>query len=134
MYPLTDPRNIGLRFSHRGRDVGWAVLYDTAMRQSAHFGNLRVGTVIDCWARPGFADAVARAATRTLEGRGVDLMIVNHAHAAWVSAFRRSGYLHGPSNYGLALSPALATAVRAAPDGEARMHVTRGDADGRVHL
>jgi len=134
MYPLADRRNVCLRLAHGGRDVGWTVLYDRAMRQSAHFGNLRVGTVLDCWARPGFAEPVARAATRALEARGVDLMIVNHAHTAWVSAFRRVGYLVGPSNYGLALSPALAAAVRAAPDGEARMHVTRGDADGRVHL
>jgi hypothetical protein len=51
-----------------------------------------------------------------------------------VAAFRRAGYLSGPSNYILALSPALTAAVRGEADGEARIHVTRGDADGRIHL
>jgi hypothetical protein len=134
LYPPSDPRNISLRVSQAGRPVGWAVLFDTAMQGSPHFNDLRVGTVLDCWALPGCERAVARAATRMLERRGVDLVITNQSHAGWVAAFRRTGYLSGPSNYILALSPPLAAAVRAEPNGEARIHVTRGDADGRIHL
>lgn len=134
LYPRSDPRNICLRVSQGGRPIGWAVLFDTAMQQSPHFGDLRVGTVLDCWALPGREPAVARAATRALERRGVDLLITNQSHAGWVAAFRGAGYLSGPSNYILALSPPLTAAVRAEPDGEARIHVTRGDADGRIHL
>ena len=134
MYPPADPWNICLRLS-RGREVvGWAVLYDTAMQHSAYFGNLRVGTVLDCWTRPGYAVSVARAATHALEARGVDLVITNQAHAGWISAFRRIGYVRGPSNYALALSPALATAVRAHDAAQTRVHMTRGDGDGRIHL
>ena len=134
LYPRTDTRNICLRVSQRGHPIGWAVLFDTPMRGSQHFGDLRVGTVLDCWALPGREPAVIRAATHALERRGVDLVITNQSHARWVAAFRRAGYLSGPSNYILALSPALTAAVRAEADGEARIHVTRGDADGRIHL
>ena len=134
MYPPSNPRNICVRMSVHGLPVGWAALYDTTMRDNLHFGRLRVGSILDCWARPGFALTVAGAAAATLRRRRVDLVVVNHAHAAWIAAFRRAGFLTGPSNYGLGLSPSLAAAVRAEPDGEARMHVTRGDGDGRVHL
>ena len=134
IYPIADRRNICLCLSHGGRPVGWAVLYDTPMRGSRHFGDLRVGAVLDIWARPSYGQAVAHATTRELERRGVDLIVLNHAHPEWVAAFRRTGFLAGPSNYGLALSPVLAAAVRAEPEGEARMHITRGDGDGRVHL
>jgi hypothetical protein len=134
LYSRSDARNICLRVSQAGRPVGWAVLFDTAMRGSPHFGDLRVGTVLDCWALPGCEPAVIQAATRTLERRGVDLVITNQSHAGWVAAFRRAGYLSGPSNYILAMSPALTGAVRAEAQGETRIHVTRGDADGRIHL
>lgn len=134
LYPIADPRNLCLRLSHDGRPVGWAALYDTPMRESRHFGELRVGAVLDVWARPSYAEAVAHATTRELERRGVDLIVLNHAHPEWLAAFRRTGFLAGPSNYGLALSPLLAAAVRAEPGGEGRMHITRGDGDGRIHL
>jgi hypothetical protein len=134
LYPPDDARNICLRMSARGRVVGWAVLYDTRMRRHQHFGNLRVGTVLDCGACPGYADAVAWAARRRLEEDGAELVITNQAHGTWVAAFRRAGFLPGPSNYVLALSRALADAVRGQADGERRIHATRGDADGRIHL
>jgi hypothetical protein len=113
---------------------GWAVLYETRARSHPHFGDLHVGTILDCGARPGYARAVAALAARRLDEQGVDLVITNQAHAIWVEGFRRAGFLAGPSNYVLALSPRLAEVVRAQREGERRMHATRGDADGRVHL
>jgi len=134
LYPPDDARNICLRMAHGDRVVGWAVLYETRTRRHPHFGDLRVGTVLDCGAAPGYAAAVASAAARRLEEQGAELLITNQAHAGWVAAFRRAGFLPGPSNYILALSRPLAEAVHACPDGEHRIHATRGDADGRVHL
>lgn len=134
LYPPDDARNICLRMAHGDRVVGWAVLYETCTSRHPHFGNLRVGTVLDCGARPGYAAAVAWAAARRLEEQGAELVITNQAHATWIAAFRRAGFLTGPSNYVLALSRPLADVVRAHPDGERRIHATRGDADGRIHL
>ena len=134
LYPPEEPRNICLRMSHAGRAVGWAVLYDAAMRRHPHFGNLRVGTVLDCGACPGYEGAVAWTAARRLAEQGVDLVITNQAHARWIAAFRTAGFLTAPSNYVLAVSPALRDAIGIEPDGASRVHATRGDADGRIHL
>jgi hypothetical protein len=116
------------------RVVGWAVLCDTHMQRHPHFGDLRVGTVLDCGARPGYEAAVARVAGRRLEEDGAELVITNQGHATWVAAFRRAGFFTGPSNYVLALSRPLADLVSAQADGFQRIHATRGDADGRIHL
>jgi hypothetical protein len=40
----------------------------------------------------------------------------------------------GPSNYLLAMSKDLAAALASERDALARMHVNRGDGDGRIHL
>jgi hypothetical protein len=134
LYPPGDARAMCVRMAHGDRVVGWAVLCETRGRGHRHFGDLRVGTVLDCGARSGYAAAVARAAARRLDELGVDLVVTNQAHAAWIAAFRGAGFLAGPSNYVLALSPSLADAVRAQPGGAHRVHAARGDADGRIHL
>ena len=134
LYPLDDPRNVAVRLWDGDVLAGWAVLYETCRDGHPYFGDLRVGTVLDCAARPGYAPAVAATAARVLDARGAELVITNQAHAMWSAAFRRAGFVAGPSNYVLALSPALADAVAAAGDGHARIHATRGDADGRIHL
>jgi hypothetical protein len=134
LYPLHDPRNIAVRLWDGEVLAGWAVLYETQRAGHPNFADLRVGTVLDCAAAPDYAPAVAAAAARVLDARGADLVITNQAHAMWTAAFRRAGFAAGPSNYVLALSPALAETVATAAAGHARIHATRGDADGRVHL
>jgi hypothetical protein len=66
--------------------------------------------------------------------QGADVVLVNHSHAAWVGTFHAAGFLDGPSNYMLGMSKKLTGALRDIPDGESRVHVTRGDGDGRIHL
>jgi hypothetical protein len=134
LYPLDDPRNIAVRLWDGDAVAGWAVLYETQRTAHPHFASLHVGTVIDCAARPGYASAVAATAARVLDARGAELVVTNQAHAMWTAAFRRAGFFPGPSNYVLALSPALADAVATTPGAQARIHATRGDADGRIHL
>jgi hypothetical protein len=135
LYPPGTGRYLCYRLSRGGRTVGWVVLLRTQMRGSAAFGNLTVGTVLDCLALPGYETAAVRAARRLLAGLGVDLSLSNQAHLAWQGAFRDAGYLGGPSNFLLATSRALTEGVRAAgSEGPGRMHVNRGDGDGRIHL
>lgn len=134
LYPPDDPRYLCYRVRHDARTVGWMVLLNTAMRSHPHFGDLQVGTVLDCLALPGYRDAVARAATRQLEDDGVDLLVTNQAHHAWVDAFRRAGFLTGPSNYVLAMSKQLTDLLEPLAQREHQIHITRGDADGRNQL
>jgi hypothetical protein len=127
LYPPHDPRFLRVRTAD-----GWAVLLDTRMRGHKQFGDMRVGTIVDCLAPPGSAAPVIRAATSLLERRGVDLIVSNQLHGAWSQALREAGFRMGPSNYLLALSPAFAAAAGAIPEEE--FHFNRGDGDGPIHL
>jgi hypothetical protein len=125
LYPSSDPRFLRVRAAG-----GWAVLLDTSMRDHKQFGNLRVGTIVDCLAPLEDAPAVISTAARMLEDRGVDLIISNQLHHAWTAALARAGFRRGPSNFLIALSPALAALSRGDPD----IHINRGDGDGPIHL
>jgi hypothetical protein len=106
LYPASDPRFLRVRAAG-----GWAVLLDTQMEGHKQFGDMRVGTIVDCLAPPESAAAVIRAAAGLLEQRGVDLIVSNQLHGTWCAALVESGFRMGPSNYLLALSPALAEAA-----------------------
>jgi hypothetical protein len=148
LYPPSDPHFLRVRAAG-----GWAVLLDTQMQDHKQFGDMRVGAIVDCLAPPESATAIMRAAASLLEQRGVDLIVSNQLHSAWSRALRESAFRAGPSNYLLALSPALAEAAGAGPDrslkscermrpqagvGKLKLappfHFNRGDGDGPIHL
>ena len=127
LYPPADARFLRVRTAG-----GWAVLLDTQMEGHKQFGDMRVGTIVDCFAPPAAAGGVIRAATSLLEQRGVDLIVSNQLHGAWSRALLDARFRLGPSNYLLALSPDFAAAAGAARDDE--FHFNRGDGDGPIHL
>jgi len=130
LYPLSDPKYLAYVARQGGNVVGWAVAFNTQMRNHNHFGDLRVATVLDAVALPGAAAAVASHVRRALAADGADLVVTNQTHACWIDAFRRAGFLNGPSNYLFAMSKLLSQSVG---DAFRRIHVTRGDGDGRIH-
>ena len=77
---------------------------------------------------------MVRCATRFLQQRGVDLIVSNQSHAAWRRAFRKSGYLRGPSNFNFASSKPLSGLLQSAGVQQEDMHWTRGDGDGPMNL
>jgi hypothetical protein len=127
LYPPSDPRFLRVRASG-----GWAVLLDTQMQNHKQFGDMRVGTIVDCLAPPESAAAIVRACASLLEQRGVDLIVSNQLHAAWSRALLASGFRTSASNYLLALSPAFVQAAGGA--NQDRFHINRGDGDGPIHL
>ena len=127
LYPPSDARFLRVRAAG-----GWAVLLDTRMRDHKQFGDMRVGTIVDCLGPPESAGAIVRAAASLLERRGVDLIVSNQSHAAWSGALLASGFRTGPSNYLLALSRAFAPA--AVGTNHDQFHLNRGDGDGPIHL
>jgi hypothetical protein len=127
------------------------------MEGHKQFGDMRVGTIVDCLAPPESAGDVIRAAAGLLEQRRVDLIVSNQLHRAWCTALVESGFRMGPSNYLLALSPALSGAaggektrpqagvdrLKPVPPLQADVgrlkptppfHFNRGDGDGPIHL
>jgi hypothetical protein len=130
LYPLDDRRYSAYAFTSGGRLRGWAVCAETPMRDHQYFGDLRVATILDAWSEADAAASILALLTRHLRG-WADLIISNQSHRIWTTAFRRAGFARARSNYLLALSKPLSSAVADAAD---RLHVTRGDGDGRIHL
>ena len=132
LYPTDETRVRAHALLDGGRHVGWVALSVRQMSGNVHFGNLRVGAVIDALTPPGYEAAAALAATRLLLDEDVDLVVTNQSHPAWRAAFHRAAYLNARSNYILAPSPQL---VPRTADFERHMlQFTRGDGDGRIHL
>ena len=134
LYPSIDPRFIRLKVLEGRRITGWAVLLDTPMSGDKYFGNMRVGSIVDCMAAPGDAGPVMAAASQFLERRGVDLLLSNQSHPAWGRGLRNAGFVEGPSNYFFTSSPELTRLLDEVDPARAEMHLNRGDGDGPIHL
>lgn len=134
LYPVSDPRFFRLHVGREGTTLGWAVVMNNALRDHRHFGSMRLGSVVDALALPGSEAAVIAVATRFLEDRHADLIVSNQCHRAWSAALRGCGYFRGPSNFLLAVSPALAAELEPYDETRERIHMNRGDGDGPIHL
>ena len=133
LYPAGS-RFLCYKVTQGGAVLGWAVLLDTAMRDNKHFGNLRVGSIVDCLAAPEDASVVMRAATKILEKMGVDLIVSNQSHSSWSTALRDAGFFQGPSNFNFGASGALTKLLDPLQTTFSQIHLTRGDGDGPTHL
>lgn len=134
LYPPKDPRFIRLRVSQEGKVIGWAVLLDSQMQGSTYFGDMRVGTVVDCMGARKDAPQVIRAAAQHLKFLGVDIIVSNQLDAAWGTALKRCGFLAGPSNFLFAASKQLAERLQPLSTTLTSIHMTRGDGDGPINL
>jgi hypothetical protein len=134
LYPPNSERFITLLVHRNGQAIGWSVVLDTPMSNHKQFGDMRVGSIIDCMARTQDAVIVASEARRFLEQRGVDIIVSNQSHTVWKEAFPSAGFLAGPSNFGLAMSPVLSRQIASSDPGWNSVHMTRGDGDGPINL
>ncbi len=132
LYPADDAHVQSYELRDRGRPVGWVALAVKQMVANKHFGNLKVGTVLDALTEPGYEQAAVLAATRLLLDQDVDVIVTNQSHPTWRSAFTRALYLGASSNYALAPSPLLVPPT--AEIAGLPLQFTRGDGDGRIHL
>ena len=99
-----------------------------------HFGGMRVGSIVDCLAEPEDAGVAVQHSSWFLEQRGVDLIVSNQTSAAWGKAFLTAGYLRGPTNFILGLSPMLAAKLEPLETSRENIHMNRGDGDGPINL
>jgi len=133
-YPTGDARFQRLVVRSDSEICGWVVVLATTMHDHRHFGNLKVGTIVDCLAVPGNEHGVICAATEVLEGQGVDLIVSNQSHRSWRDAFGRAGFLSGPTNRYFTPSPELARLLTPFERKFPLTHLTRGDGAGPIHL
>jgi hypothetical protein len=128
LYPPSETHLTRIVIKRNGTAIGWAVVGER--RKDAKYGNMRVGSVVDCFALPGELYSVVQYATKTLERLSFDLILSNHSHQAWGEAFKAAGYLPGPSNFIFAASKKLAELLAPFEEVRPRMHLTRADGDG----
>jgi hypothetical protein len=126
IYPADDRGLTKLCVNQHGKPVGWAVVGER--RKDAKFGTLRVGSIVDCWARPENAGAVILAATRALGQKGMDLIVTNQSHKRWGQAFEKSGFFQAESNFIFAASKKQAALIEKFDWSE--FHLTRANGDG----
>jgi hypothetical protein len=124
------PKAIKLKVEQSGEVIGWAAVMDTSMKGDARFGDLRLGSVIDCFAAPEHAQTVISCAKKYLCDRGVDLIISNQTHLGWISGFERNGFLRIANMRYMACSPALSDALAPHDTTLGGLHLTNLDGHG----
>jgi hypothetical protein len=135
VYPPNDHRYIRLRVKRTGAktDVGWIVVASKQMSDNPYFGNLKVGTLVDGFGRSEDVPVLVAAGLKHLVSIGVDIIVANFSHAAWVEACRRSGMFSGPSNFQLFVSPKGGPALEESCPLH-QIHIARGHSDGMDNL
>lgn len=130
------PRNPFLKVTieNAGVPCGWAVCLATQRRSDKYFGDLKLGSIVDLLAVPGYEGALIGAAVDRLRQEDVDLIVTNLTFGPLVNALRDRGFLGGPSNFLFAASPVLAQEFPAFAASVRQFHMTRGDGDGPVNL
>lgn len=134
MYPDAQPRLRRFILRSNGEVVGWSVGLITQMTNNDHFGDLVVGTIVDGVAEKKHLAALLALTRERLREMNAEVIVTNQTHREWLAALGQLGFINGPSNYLLALSKPLATALASDPCATELMHVNRGDGDGRMHL
>ncbi len=129
LYPREKPYR-RFRVFRGSKLIGWMVLLSQRMKESSNFGNMSAGVLVDCFAAPSDLASVGAAASRELHRMDVDFSFANPVHAGLLEGLRRSGYLSGPTNYGLGLSKQLAGLLGPAETALPSSHLMRGDGDG----
>jgi hypothetical protein len=124
------PKCVRLRVRRGAEDLGWVVVMDNQLSDDARFGELRVGSIIDCLARPQDADAVIAAANQFLIKRGVDIIASNQAHPRWAQAFAACGYVVLAGRRYFAASPELQKTLEPFGEKQLGLHLTNLDGHG----
>ena len=134
LYPSNSDRIIRLEILENDIVIGWAVVLDTQMSNHKQFGNMRVGSIIDCLALPENESRVILCAANYLEKEGVDIIISNQSHHSWCSALKKTGFIKGPSNFYFVASKKLSKQIRSIEVNILNSHLNRSDCDGPIHL
>jgi hypothetical protein len=135
VYPPDDHRYIRLRVQRKEtkRDAGWIVVASKQMDNNPYFGDLKVGTLVDGIGRWADVPALVATGLNHLVEIGVDMIVANFSHSAWVRGCRRAGMFGGPSNYQIFVSPKGGPLLEETCPLHL-IHVARGHGDGMDHL
>ena len=69
LYPADEPKFIRLKIMESGRPIGWVVLLNSPLSNHKHFGNMRLGSIVDCFSALADADRVVASPGLTWKAR-----------------------------------------------------------------
>lgn len=119
-----------LKVSRAGQPVGWALVRHRQLAGDHRFGDLRLGSIIDALAVPGFEASVVRAATRYLGRMNVDISLSSFTHETWIRASEACGYFVRGNQRKISVSPGLQSCIQSDNVAMSRVHLTLLDGDG----
>jgi hypothetical protein len=128
--PAHDSKLLRIVLRRTGKVAGWIVVSISQLSNHTQFGNMKLGCIVDGLAAPADIGRLIGEACRRLAAARCDLLVSNQSHPVWITGLRRQGFFQGPSNFILALSPALAR-CRAEVS---LAHFNRADGDGPINL
>lgn len=115
--------------------VGWVAVRLRKLESDKRFGDLQVGSVIDCLALPGWESPVIERARRYLKEKGADVIVANMSHQMWISACKSCGFFVIPDRRKLFASPGLTESVgKPLKEWARETHLTLIDGDGPLNL
>ena len=119
-----------IKVERSGEVLGWALVMDTRMQGDARFGDLHVGSIVDCLADPADTGEIVAVATKFLRARGVDIIASNQSHPAWARGFAQNGYIVAQNRRLFAASPALQQLLEPFAETAQGLHLTNMDGHG----
>ena len=123
-------RFIKLKFTHNKEMVGWSISLCTKLNNHKQFGNMLLGSIVDCLSLKNYEAEIVNETTEILKKKGSNLIVSNQSHSFWQNAFKKNIFIRGISNFIFASSKSLNDKIKT----KSYMHITRGDGDGPINL
>jgi hypothetical protein len=123
-----------LRVFSGERELGWAAVMESQQPDEPRFGALRLGVLVDAFGAPEDAAGIVAAATDSLLARGVDVVLSNQSHPAWVKGLARRGFLVLEKRRLFAASPELQRRLEPWDETKLGLHLTNLDGHGPMGL
>ena len=79
LYPEDKKNFIKLSFSMGEAVIGWVVLLNTQMTNHHYFGNMKVGSIIDCLCDEGYEHEIMNKVKSFLIKNGADMIVTNQS-------------------------------------------------------
>jgi len=124
-------RFIKLKFIKKNKVIGWSISLCTDLKNHKQFGNMRLGSIVDCLSIRGYETSIIKKTEEILKKKGSDIIVSNQSHIYWKNALKMNSFINGPSNFIFASSVRLTKKLGNNKD---FIHITRGDGDGPINL
>ena len=103
----SEKRFIKLKFSYNNEIIGWSISLCTKLNNHKQFGNMQLGSVIDCLSLKNYEVEIIDKTIEILKKKGSNLIVSNQSHIFWQNAFKKNIFIKGISNFIFASSKSL---------------------------